>query len=372
MIAIQKELQKFGIEAVVSKYNLIYKDYGHKFLLKYSQIDSIEFKAVQAVRECRGIILDKNTFQVYSLPFVRFFNYGEDEADTLDFKSIEVFKKEDGSLISVYYDFVKEEWCVQTSGSAEGESLVGIHNMTFKELFLKTANLDFNRLVKGLNYVFELCCIENKIVEHHSSNYVSLLTVRSTINLSTNYGELSRSEVEVIGEYLNVRVVPSYEFNSFDDVLEKIQTLPDTREGFVIMDKFYKRIKVKNPKYVMLHHLKSTLSLENLVNVVLDQEQDEVISYFPEYKELLDEYTKKFEDLKIELYKVDKEIEAKFSYEEKDKKNVAIFLNSEKKHLSLFHSIFFNKFNTQEVLDLDKKFKEMKDKNISRFKRYVK
>ena len=50
--------------------------------LKYSQIDS-DFNE-PLVRECRGIILEKDTWKIVCYPFKKFFNYGEAYADEID------------------------------------------------------------------------------------------------------------------------------------------------------------------------------------------------------------------------------------------------------------------------------------------------
>lgn len=362
MINIQKELFERGIDAVINKYNLLYKDYGNKFLLKYSQINSIEFKAVQSVRECRGIILDKQ-FNVLALPFVRFFNYGEIEADELDHDNLHVYKKEDGSLINVYFDPYLNKFCIQTSGTAEAESQVGILNLSFKELFLRTVDLDFSNLNPNYNYVFELCCLENKVVEHHQQNYASLLTIRDITKLNDGkYGELKRCQIEEIADELSLNIVPQYDFNSFDDIIEKTKQLPETREGYVIVDDNFKRIKVKNPRYVLLHQLKSSLSLDNLLKVILNQEQDEFISYFPEYEGIINQYTDVFENLIAKIENLIEEVDEKFSFN--DRKEVAIFLNSEKKELSLFHDIVYRCFdgqvNVSNELRTEKKYNSLK------------
>ena len=351
MIQIQKELLEHGIDQVVEKYGLLYKDYGHKFLLKYSQINSIDYKAVMAVRESRGIILDKK-FNIMALPFVRFFNYGEAEADQLDHNNFYVFKKEDGSLINVYYDYMLDKFCVQTSGTAEAESQVGILNISFKELFLKTIDLDFSKLNKNYNYVFELCCLENKVVEHHDKNFVSLLTIRDMGKIDDGkYGELTRDQIKIEADRLSLDVVDSYSFNSIDDVLHQVDKLEKTREGYVIMDENFKRIKVKNPKYVMLHQMKSSFSLENIIKVIIDNEIDEFLAYFPEYKEIIKDHAIKYNQLKEELKSLIDYIEKEHGFSNEKRKDVAIFLNSEKKHLSLFHNIIYKNFTEKVNVD---------------------
>src|SRR5574344_1742136 len=66
---------------------------GNLVLFKYSQIDSDFFNPI--VRECRGIILEKDTWRVVAYPFKKFFNFGEAYADKIDWESAVVETKED-------------------------------------------------------------------------------------------------------------------------------------------------------------------------------------------------------------------------------------------------------------------------------------
>lgn len=362
------EIKELGVEAVVSKYSLIYKDFGHKFLLKYSQINSIAFKSNEAVRECRGIVISED-LRVLSLPFVRFFNYNEPEADVLDMNSIECFKKEDGSLIAIYYDDYIGDFCVQTSGSADAMTSVGIFDLTFRELFLKTSNIDFENLNKNYNYVFELCTVENKVVEHHAEPYAVLLTVRDLKNLDDGkYGEFDYDEVKRMGDELNVRVVEKYDFKNIHDVLNNIELLAPTREGYVIKDAFFKRIKIKNPKYVLLHHAKSAFSKKSLVEIIIENETDEFLSYFPEYSAIICKTKALYNRLVNEMYMAFFEAMQVYG-KEKSRKDFAMFLNNEKKHLSLFHQCFYKNIERNEI-DVKAELKQLKDKNPNVFIKY--
>lgn len=65
-------------------------------LFKYSQIDS-DFSQ-PFVKLCRGLILDADTFDIVSFPFVKFHNYGEAHADEIDWNSCYVTEKLDGCV----------------------------------------------------------------------------------------------------------------------------------------------------------------------------------------------------------------------------------------------------------------------------------
>ena len=128
---------------------------GNLVLFKYSQIDSDFFNPI--VKECRGIILEKDTWRVVAYPFKKFFNFGEAYADEIDWESAVVETKEDGSLIKVYY--YDGEWRVGTNGTIcaeNAESNAGPYK-NFRQLFDAAAEkcgLDFSRLNRYYTYIF--------------------------------------------------------------------------------------------------------------------------------------------------------------------------------------------------------------------------
>ena len=71
--------------------------FGRKLvMLKYDQLSSDFYNAI--VKECRGLILDAETFEVVSYPFNKFFNYGEPYAADIDWSSAYVTQKLDGCV----------------------------------------------------------------------------------------------------------------------------------------------------------------------------------------------------------------------------------------------------------------------------------
>ncbi|MDA3803155.1 MAG: hypothetical protein PF488_04700 [Patescibacteria group bacterium] len=94
MLEIQKEIIKNGLEYTINKHNLIYKNYGHKCLLRYNQVKTDLSKT--AAQDCRGLILEVGTWKVMSLAFRKFFNAEEGHAANLDWDSARVLEKIDG------------------------------------------------------------------------------------------------------------------------------------------------------------------------------------------------------------------------------------------------------------------------------------
>jgi hypothetical protein len=205
MLAIQEFLLKNGLDKAIAKFNLKTRDYGTKILMKYDQLSSPTIMAMAEVQECRGLVLEKGTWNVMSLAFTKFFNSEEGNAHKIDWNTAHVLEKLDGSCIQVYFDWTTNTWFAATTGTAEGEGEVNNKmGTTFNQLFWDTVkekyNLDSSKLKKGFTYVFELTTPYNIVVKPHGESSATLLTVRNLDTLK----ELSFEELTVVAEKLGV------------------------------------------------------------------------------------------------------------------------------------------------------------------------
>ncbi len=106
MLNVQKYL-KYGktIEDLAAELGI--KSQKHDTLplviLNYDQIESPKTHPI--VRECRGLILNSDTYDLVAKSFNRFFNWGEvaDELKLFDFSDFYTSTKEDGSLVTLFY-----------------------------------------------------------------------------------------------------------------------------------------------------------------------------------------------------------------------------------------------------------------------------
>lgn len=92
--------------------------------------------------------------------------------------------------------------------------------------------------------------------------------------------------------------VRSFPLQSVDDILASFATLnPLAQEGYVVCDAAFRRIKVKHPGYVALHHAKDGLSMRAFVEIAKSGEVPEVIAAFPELKPQLDDVRARYDAL---------------------------------------------------------------------------
>ena len=212
---------------------------GNLVLFKYSQIDSDFFNPI--VQECRGIILEKDTWRVVAYAFNKFGNFGEAYADEIDWESAVVETKEDGSLIKVYY--YDGEWRVGTNGTifAENAELNAGPYKNFRQLFDAAAEkcgLDFSRLNRYYTYIFELCSEFNQVV-----------CPQSEIRL-IHIGTRNNRTFQEVETDIGIPHPQKYALSSLEDCIAMAKTFDFTKEGFVVKDKNYNRIKVKSEDYV--------------------------------------------------------------------------------------------------------------------------
>lgn len=281
---------------------------GNLVLFKYSQIDSDFFNPI--VKECRGIILEKDTWKVIAYAFNKFGNFGEAYADKIDWESAIVETKEDGSLIKVY--FYDGEWRVGTNGTifAENAKLDSGPYKNFRQLFDAAAEkcgLDFSRLNRYYTYNFELCSEFNVIVCPQSEMRLIHIGTRN-----------NRTFQEVETD-IGIPHPQRYALSSLEDCIAMAKTFDFTKEGFVVKDKNYNRIKVKSEDYVKAHRMISNnkVSEEKILSLICSGEEEEFLSYFPTYTTIFQDIKIKRDKLKYLFYEIKKEV---FSLKEKGMK----------------------------------------------------
>lgn len=81
---------KTSLEQLIKKYRLVAKYHSSLPLVQLSYSQTESSMASPIVQECRGLILELDTWKVVSLPFFKFFNFGEGNAEDLDWSTVSV------------------------------------------------------------------------------------------------------------------------------------------------------------------------------------------------------------------------------------------------------------------------------------------
>jgi hypothetical protein len=292
------------LEAEYGIYAKKHNTYPNLILFKYDQLEAKFSERI--VQESRGIILDENKdWSVVCYPYDKFWEEDNILADKIDWTSARVLEKLDGSLCTLWFNEYSQEWEVSTSGTPDASGLVGWTNECFKDLFWRTWNeLGYklpNRF-KTLCFMFELCRIENKVVCIYESPRLVCHGMRM---INGDYSELpiyTEFGPNMIPLLFGWEVIKQYPIQTFEEVIKACEALdPIKNEGFVIVDKNFKRIKVKSVQYKALSHIKDGFSIKRVVELVRQPNQFNWMPYFPEYKDLYEQVYKVFEDLIVRL-----------------------------------------------------------------------
>ena len=289
-LAIVKYIKKYGLTKAIADFKLKTNVCDNKILLKYDMLESP--MAFEEVRECRGLILERDTWKVMNCGFFKFFNAQEGHAAKIDWDTARIYEKVDGSNICLYFDWNKDKWLVSTTGSPEAEGTVNnIEGTTFSELFWSTILIqsrmfnkyqgDLNFLEKGNTYIFELTTPYNIVVKPHTTSSLTLLGVRNLETLQ----EGTYDELMELSMVLNIPLVKSFEFKhtNVDLLIKTFEDIKDVFfEGYVVTDGNFNRVKIKTPSYISLHHLKSKSSPYEIMQVIKTNEIDEFLAYVPE------------------------------------------------------------------------------------------
>lgn len=303
MLKIVAYIKEHGLEKTLADFKLKSRDYPNKVLIKYDQIASSMGEPI--VQEARGLILEKGTWKVMSLPFFKFFNASEGHAATIDWDTAHVLEKMDGTMIQVYWDWNKNTWWAATTGTAEGEGEVNNKlGTTFNELFWKTLaekypDFEMGMLYPDHVYVFELTTPYNIVVKPHGESSVTLLAARNRTDLK----EMSYDKLGEISKFMGLPLVKSYDLNE-GNVGKLLRTFEDMmwhEEGYVVVDGNFNRIKVKNPAYVAVHHLKSKTSEHAIMGVVKTNEIEEFAATFPDRREEIESLKENYDALIVKL-----------------------------------------------------------------------
>lgn len=300
-----------SVDRLRNDYGIIAKrhhEYQNLVLLKYNQIASPMGEPM--VQECRGIILDEaDNWRVVSRSFDKFFNHGEGHASEIDWSTAEVQEKVDGSLITVYA--YRGAWHAATTGTPDGCG--DVHGLdasgtwrprdgvelavprTFSEYFWQVLFHCYSVPAfaqapaypcSEVSWLFELTGPLNRVVIPHGSARLTLLGARSPSTASW----LPLSEASAMLGTGAPPAVRSFPLQSTEDILASFASMsPLAQEGYVVCDAAFRRIKVKHPGYVALHHAKDGLSTRAFVEIARSGETPEVISAFPELAPQLDE-----------------------------------------------------------------------------------
>lgn len=294
---LQNYLRGKGLESLQLEFDIKvnrHQEFDNLVCLKYSQLESPLEKLI--VQQCRGIILDEaNNWSIVSYPYNKFFNYGEISAAKINWNKAIVYEKLDGSLMTLF--FYQGKWRVQSSGTADATGKVHTANYTFQQLFWQVWQQLGYQLPEETDYcfMFELMTPYNRVVVRQLQNKLVLHGVRNLKNLQEEQPFFWSNKY-------NWQPIKTYPFNNLSAILQATEILdPLEGEGYIVCDLFFNRLKIKSADYVRLSHVRSAITSRKILEIVINNEGEEFLTYFSEYQELHQQLTEKYEILVTEI-----------------------------------------------------------------------
>lgn len=258
------------------------EDTGY-ILLKYNMLVSDLSNPI--VQECRGAIFTKKDDKYICIcrAFDKFFNHGEANAATLDWNSVSVEEKVDGSLIKFYY--YDNRWNIATNGTSDAfkaKTETGDFGQLVAEALGGEAMRDdfFKTLNTNYTYMFELVSPKSQVTIYYKETKLYYLGQR---NMKTMKEE--KDYTAAMQEY-GVLCPKNFPLYTLEDCLTYVNNMTKDEEGFVIKDKFFNRIKLKSPEFLIAFHCNNNgvITIKRVVDMMKNNQIDDFLAYAPQWR----------------------------------------------------------------------------------------
>lgn len=325
MLAVQKYLLTHSLQELELEHGVNHRlsTDRTKFILNYNQVTAKSDDPI--ANQCRGLVLRckhplKTIATVYEIvgatnvvarPMDRFFNADDPAAAPINWETARIQHKLDGTCCMLYYDFVKEQWCVATRSVPEADVCFGdvpspLKENTFYNLFMYSAQKTLMELAlptseiiegpyygsmleawtsapsmtqnwlssldKSFTYIFELTTPINRVVVKYNDYRTTLLCARHTATgIYCHRDRLDEIGMPVVEEW------PLKTLQNIEDFL--LHSNPTEIEGAVVVDSNNHRVKVKSKAWVLASRAKDavTMSKRNALEAIINGQIDDVL-----------------------------------------------------------------------------------------------
>lgn len=321
-LAVSLYLRDNSFEKLKEEYGIKISDYKDYVVLNYQ--DGVSPKYHEIIKECRALILDKNTLNPLSRALDRFYNLNdflenvEDPNNPFVMSNCVCYEKIDGSLISLFYNKYTNRWEFSTRSMAHAEGPTnGLPvEETFKDVikraFLnkipirtnaKLSDSDFDNITeqtlkylsKDNTYVLELTSPRTRVTKPYENEDLYYLSHR---NISTGEEYIDYDYVTSKCAYSVFKNPEIYYFTDIDDIVKAIEKLPALDEGYIcvwkdklIPNKLH-RVKVKNPAHMAIANMKcnGVFSERRICYLILAGSVNTYLEHWPEDLPLIEEF----------------------------------------------------------------------------------
>ena len=275
------------------------------------------------VCEARGIIIDLSELSVICRPFDKFFNFQEQYAMEIDWKSARVLEKIDGSLIKLYW--YNGEWTFATSSTCDARTapVAGYNGITYYDVITRAENygkIPFDALDRECTYLFELVSPFTQVVIRYDKSTLYYLAARN-----------NKTGDEIDSAIDGFKVPKSFPLTTLDECMNAVMALNNSSEdvrdeGFVVVDGKHDRIKIKSPAYIAAHRAKTNkvFTAKRMIDFfVHDADFVKLAKEFPDYAHIIKYYDWQFEEVRYKVGEMANYARALYSEYDNDRKAVA-------------------------------------------------
>lgn len=229
---------------------------GDKAVFNYRVLSPMESTIVQ---ESRALVLEVDTWDVVSKAPDAFFaieeSHAKDTLEKFDWSDAKAMTKLDGALITMYHH--NSEWHVCTRYSTDGELRVYTVNaspstLTWRdltELCIKDMGYTWSEFTDVLDenifYTFEVTSPENRVIVIYTERKLTLVAAVAKETLE---------EIDIYTlEYPELKVAyqPVKNLKEAKALVTKNDD-PLSYEGYILIDKHFNRLKLRNPNFLQM------------------------------------------------------------------------------------------------------------------------
>jgi len=284
-----------ALDILTKKYpNISYKVYDNLVIFKYNASYGSEIE-----RSCRGLIIDKNTGKI-----VCHSNEGtidlESFIEKVDLGKCVIEENLEGTLINLYH--YRSRWNVSTKFCINAENSKFRGEKSFRQYFDKVCKIDYDALDKNFTYSFLLQVPENRLVTKMEKRKLYHIESQNNITGEKVYCDIGIPKPVVL-KLNNINIL---KINSYRAINKALSKLDWSKRGFMLysLDRNF-RCSLINPAYKAVYDLiknQSDLRYLLLESFYYNNNLNDILYYFPEYKKIKDTVVDDVEKLINKIY----------------------------------------------------------------------
>ena len=259
------------------------------------------------IREARGIIIRLDTLEVVCWPFTKFCNYLEEAAkidlENFDWENCFCQEKIDGSIIKLFFNPISGTWQYATNSciNAADSRIALIPKLSFLDVITQADNfriINTENLNPEYTYIFELVSPLTQVVVRYETTHLYHTGTRNNLTGTEKDTDIG------------IDKPAKYPLHSLQDCIDAVELLNETnasvkKEGFVVVDRMWHRVKIKASAYFAMHQAfgDRAFSKEEVVRLLREEHRsaEDLCSDYPDYSVLFRYYAYKIAELEYDL-----------------------------------------------------------------------